>query len=495
MARLIQPASPRDAFLMIGAGLLGALSFPPVGLWPLAIVSVCLCLRLLQDKRPGAAFPLGLLYGVVYALGTMYWFFGIFNLLAVSLIGLAAFYFGLLAALVGMTRGYNVYVRALLVGIFAAGVEWLRGDARYLRFPWYTLPHALAQAPMMIAPVRWLGASGFTIVLWAIAAAGAFAHYRLWGLFALVPACAFLLPNVLPPTYKALLVQGESTDDIEKVLAESPSEPVQLAVLPEYAYHTSFESALQSKTGPTALARKCACPVVFGAKADITDTAYRNVAVVIDSSGQVLGTFTKQRPVPLFRDGTAGTQRPVFPIAESRQPPAVLGVAICYDFDAPEISGSLVRSGATVLVAPTFDALSWGRTQHAHHELLARLRAVENDRWILRTSSSGRTEAINPHGEPSGAGVEIGPPGSVVVDFGHCDDVPWGGQAYILGPAATAGAGVFVGVFFLSQLRSRWAVRRVDKARLLGRDKVQDCAPAVQAPDEVRADNGVGQTE
>jgi apolipoprotein N-acyltransferase len=144
--------------------------------------------------------------------------------------------------------------------------------------------------------------------------------------------------------------------------------------------------------------------------------------------------FPKQHPVPLMQDGDPGRRRPVFPLENGQ----TLGVAICYDFDAPEIAASLVRSGATVLVVPTFDAMSWGKVQHIHHEQILRLRAVENDRWILRAASSGRTEAINPHGVPSAEGVEIGKPGFVVVDFGYRDRIALGSWASILGPTAAA---------------------------------------------------------
>jgi apolipoprotein N-acyltransferase len=93
--------------------------------------------------------------------------------------------------------------------------------------------------------------------------------------------------------------------------------------------------------------------------------------------------------------------------------------------------------------------------QHEHHELLLRLRAVENDRWILRAASSGRSEAVNPHGEPSTQGVEIGETGFVTVAFGYADTLTWGGRAYLVGPLAMAGSVVFLTVCLLSAKRWR----------------------------------------
>jgi apolipoprotein N-acyltransferase len=347
----------------------------------------------------------------------------------------------------------------VLAGLFAVGIEWLRGDAWYLRFPWYTVPHALAQQPAWIAPVRWLGTYGFSFSIWFLAAWGAFHDARIWLAFVLLPLCAFLLPEVGPANQSALLIQpseAQSPASFIRSLTPSSAKNISLAVLPEYAYHSSPESALASWSGPADLARKCRCPVVFGAKEEISGAGdYYNVAVVISAKGAILGTFPKQRPVPLFVDGRPGTRRPVIPVEDH-----ILGVAVCYDFDAQEIAATLVGQGATVLVAPTFDAMSWSRTQHVHHELLARLRAVENDRWMLRCASSGRSEVINAHGEPSPEGVEIGETGTVVVDFAHVESFALGGQLFFLGPAAAMGTALFVVLYWVQLIRKSRAQRR-----------------------------------
>jgi apolipoprotein N-acyltransferase len=454
--RLQLGVSPLTGLGMILVALLGAAAFPPLGLWPLALVSVALFLRLLRNSGVREALNLGLLCGIVYGLGTMYWFFGVFGILAIPLVALMGGYFGLLSGLIGMTRGQAPLVRALLVGLFAVAVEWLRGDAWYLRFPWYTVPHALAAAPALIALARWIGVYGLTYVVWLIAALGAFGRAYIWVLLLLLPLGSFLLPALDPPDRQALLIQTEDPNPPEPLMAAILTSSIDLVVLPEYAYFSSPESVISSPRGPAVLARRFSCPVVFGAiEGPYGDPKFRNVAAVLDPDGHLLGTFTKQRPVPLFLDGAPGTNRPVFPVEQG-----TLGVAICYDFDAPAIAASLVDSGATVLVDPTFDSLSWGRIQHLHHELLLRLRAVENDRWILRAASSGRTEAVDPHGFPSAEGVEIGKPGVTTVRFSHRQGTPLGGQAHILGPVA---AGATVLVVLVMALRA-WRPRRSGKA-------------------------------
>jgi apolipoprotein N-acyltransferase len=409
-------------------------------------------LWLLRDQGPGVAFRLALLYGVVYGLGTMYWFYGLFGFLANGLVGLFALYFGLLGALVALTRGWSPPARAAWAALFAVGVEWFRGDAWYLRFPWYTVPHALASEPAAIAAARWVGTYGLTALVWFIAAWGAFGRGWAWAGFILLPACGLLLPAVAEPDRRALVLQAEPTSRLGTLLPSAPSEGIDLAVLPEYAYFQPYQRVLESPAGPAALARKARVPVVFGAVAgDIESGDFENVAVVVDATGSLRGTFTKQRPVPLFRDGRAGTERPVFPLEQG-----TLGVAVCYDLDAPEVAGSLVAAGATVLVSPSYDASGWGWAEHVHHELLLRLRAVENDRWLVRAVSSGRSESISPWGVPSAEGVEIGAVGFAVVPYGHRDTRPPGSRTCVLGP--TAAAGTFL--FLVGWAAARWRGRR-----------------------------------
>jgi apolipoprotein N-acyltransferase len=437
--------------MALGAGLLAAASFLPFRLAPLAIVATCLFLFVIRNKDTQTARNLGLLYGLALGGGASYWFFNIFFTLAIPLIAIFAAYFGVFATLVSLTRGHGALPRAAIVALFGVGVEWLRGDAWYLRYPWYTVPHALAAEPFLIAPVRWLGTYGFSYVIWLVAGWGAFGHVRPWLAFLLLVVGWFLLPPVEEPPNKAVLVQCESFNGPDLVLPRIPADKVDLAVFPEYAYFSAPQKVLGWNDGPAQLARKLSCPVVFGAvEGEYGTRDFLNVAAVVDAEGQLVGTFTKQRPIPLARDGVPGQDRPVFPVDQG-----TLGVAICYDADAPAVVASLVRSGATVLVIPTFDAMSWGHSQHRHHELLLRLRAVENDRWILRAASSGRTEAINPRGEPSDAAVAIGAIGHVTVGYAHRTSVSLGSYLAFLGPLAAAGSAIVLAIYLIQYVRSR----------------------------------------
>jgi apolipoprotein N-acyltransferase len=426
--------SPRDGLLAILAALLGAAAFPPLSLWPLSLASIACLLRLLRDRTTREALDLSLVYGVVYGLGTMWWFFGIFGALAIPMIALMGGYFGLLGALIGASRGYRPIVRAAMVGVFAVAIEWLRGDCWYLRFPWYTAPHALAAAPACIAVVRWVGVYGLSFLVWLIAAGGAFGRSYVWLAFLLLPVPWWFLGPVGDADRRVLLFQADETNQLEAIMPNAPGDDIDLAVAPEYAYLVSPQAAIKSLRGPGDLAKRVHCHVVFGAVEGIYgDAHFQNVAVVIDENANLLDTFPKQRPVPMMLDGDPGTRRPVFDVTDG-----VLGVGVCYDLDAPEVAADLVHRGATVLVVPTHDTWSWFGIRQQHHGLLVRLRAVENDRWVLRAVNTGRTEVIDPHGIPSEDGVTIGEKGYVVLPFAHRNSKVPGGQAHRFGPLAAA---------------------------------------------------------
>ena len=447
--------SARDAAWGLSAGLLGAAAFPPLGLWPLIFVSLYLFLRMIGGKNSAEARIFGLVYGFAFAFGTMYWLFGLFGFYAIVLIVIMADYFLLLGSLIGLTHKWPAYQRALAVAVFAVGVEWFRGDAWYLRFPWYTPPHALAQAAVCIAACHWIGTYGFSGIVWGFVAWAAFGKRPYYALpILLLPACSLLLPEFDTPNLLAILVQCGETSKLEPLLSAIPAEYADFVVLPEYAYPYGIDGALTAKEGPVPLAKRLGCPVVFGTvEGSYGEPDFQNVAAVLDAEGNLVGTFPKQRPVPLMIDGRAGNRRPLFPVSFG-----TLGIGLCYDFDASAVAGSLTSSGATVLVAPTGDLLPWGRVQHVHHELLVRLRAVENDRWILRATTSGRSEAVDPHGVGSLNFLDIGATGLVTVPFGSRSSFALGSRLHLLGPVAAAASLLFA-------LRCMWGFIRQGRTK------------------------------
>ncbi len=96
---------------------------------------------------------------------------------------------------------------------------------------------------------------------------------------------------------------------------------------------------------------------------------------------QAVGNFTRGRShVPL----QAGDER--------------LGIFICYESIFPNQVRQLVNQGAQVLVNVSNDGWYGDSGAWAQHLNQARMRAVENDRWLLRDTNTGLTASIDPYG-------------------------------------------------------------------------------------------------
>src|ERR1700678_289159 len=78
MVSLPLGVTPRQGVLALAAGLLGAAAFWPLSLWPLLLISIAFFLRLLRDLDVQASRNVGMVYGLAFAGGTMYWLFRVF---------------------------------------------------------------------------------------------------------------------------------------------------------------------------------------------------------------------------------------------------------------------------------------------------------------------------------------------------------------------------------------------------------------------------------
>jgi apolipoprotein N-acyltransferase len=91
-----------------------------------------------------------------------------------------------------------------------------------------------------------------------------------------------------------------------------------------------------------------------------------------------------------------------------------LGVQICYDLDFEDGTRKMAWQGAQILVVPTYDPMLWGVRQHYLHSGMSPMRAVESGLWLVRATSSGESQIIDPLGRvqassaPGNAGVLAG---------------------------------------------------------------------------------------
>jgi apolipoprotein N-acyltransferase len=141
-------------------------------------------------------------------------------------------------------------------------------------------------------------------------------------------------------------------------------------------------------------------------------TELYNSASLVSPAGEWVGRYDKMHLVPFgeyvpFKrvfgfaggltkevgDFSPGTSRAPLQAGSSK-----LGVFICYESIFPDEVRQLAAGGAQVFVNTSNDGWYGDSGAYAQHLKQARMRAVENNRWLLRATNTGVTAAIDPYG-------------------------------------------------------------------------------------------------
>jgi apolipoprotein N-acyltransferase len=144
---------------------------------------------------------------------------------------------------------------------------------------------------------------------------------------------------------------------------------------------------------------------------------FYNSATVLAQGGQLIGRYDKMHLVPFgeyipFRklfffvhqlteqlsDMGGGDARKVFRIAPVGGEAHRYGIFICYESVFADEVRQFARLGAEVFVNISDDGWYGDSSAPWQHLNMARMRAIENRRWILRDTNTGVTSVIDPYG-------------------------------------------------------------------------------------------------
>ena len=424
----------------------------------------------LQAAKPGQAFLLAYVSGILWYAGTCYWIYNTmhehgglsvpFALLALFLFCL---YLGLYHGLFGLLLSWSVgpsgdYRRALIAAPFLwVAVELARFDVT--GFPWNLLGTAQVDNISLSRITTWTGVYGvsFEIMLVNVAVAAAFLVLRKKRstlLVAALAAAAVLQAGrlvdapAIPADRAALLVQENipvdetwTRDTFERTLREltdlsvkdfrvkgdastvsdaSNSKPggIDLIVWPE-SPAPFFTSDPLFREPVSQMARETHSWVVTGAigTAPAAQSARPasqvfNSAALISPAGDWTARYDKVHlvpfgeylPFPKLFAFAGGLTKEVgeFEAGTSRTPldagGTKLGVFICYESVFPGEVRQFADQGAQVLVNISNDGWYGDSGAYAQHLNQTRMRAIENDRWILSATDTGVTASIDPYG-------------------------------------------------------------------------------------------------
>jgi len=363
-----------------------------------------------------------------------------------------AIYHGVFGLIIGLLAERSRSRRALLLApIVWVSVELAR--TRITGFPWDLLGTTQVDNVPLARLATFTGVYGlsFEIMVVNVAVATAFLvrrENRQLLLIASLAAAAVLQCGQFIPTpavaadHSALLVQPNipilagpewTTDYFDSTLRDLSSislrppassssqggDPIHadLIVWPEspapfYASDPLFRDAISN------IARQSNSWVVAGSvgtPASMTPgsaTQFYNSGSLVSPSGTWVSRYDKVHLVPFgeyvpFRrlfsfaggltkevgDFSHGTSRAPLDTGDEK-----LGVFICYESISPDEVRQLAANGAQVFVNISNDGWYGDSGAYAQHLKQARMRAVENARWLLRDTNTGATASIDPYG-------------------------------------------------------------------------------------------------
>jgi apolipoprotein N-acyltransferase len=362
-------------------------------------------------------------------------------------------YHGLFGLLVGLAAGPGRDNRRALISIPFLWVAVELARTRVTGFPWDLLGTAQVDNISLSRISTFTGVCGisFEIMLVNIAVAAAFLvprKKRNTLLLASLAAAAVLQAGRLvdaPPMaadHAALLVQENipvdenwTRDTFERTLHELTNltvkaeaantrvsggvpEKVELIVWPESP--APFFSSDPLFRGPVGeMAQTTHSWIVTGAIGSTPTTSggpstsqVFNSAVLVSPSGDWTARYDKVHlvpfgeylPFPWLFSFAGGLTKEVgeFKSGASRAPLEAgnerLGVFICYESVFPDEVRQFANNGAQVFVNISNDGWYGDSGAYAQHLNQTRMRAIENDRWILSATDTGVTASIDPYG-------------------------------------------------------------------------------------------------
>lgn len=427
--------------LALLSGVLLVLTFPDANLSFLAPVALApLLVAVTQTASLAQRFLLGWICGVAYWLGTCYWIqftlenYGELNL-PLSLLALALFALakGLHMAVFGVAAGW---LMQRWWAIPATAAAWVAIERTHgpLGFAWLALGNAGIEMDLLMRTAPLVGVYGLSFLFLMMNAAVALLVLRrprrhlLW-IAALL--CLWLLPSVPAPevgSQHALLVQPnildrddwtwDSVHEMEQRLfslssaglrvQESARHP--LVLWPEVPAPIHYYDDPEFRRMSHEFARQNQAWFLFGTIGRTPERRAKNTAVLIGPTGERVDDYDKMFLVPfgefvppLFEwvgkvSNYAGNFVPgdrvvVFPVRHYK-----LSAIICYEAAFPHLARRFVDEGAEAIANLSFDGYFGDSSARRQHLMLARMRAAENARWLLRATSDGITVSIDPAG-------------------------------------------------------------------------------------------------
>ena len=433
--------------LALGAGTLVALSMPPWGFWPLAIVGVMLFEVALGDELSRRRrMLLGLLFGAGWMYVAMAW---MVQLTMPGYLVAAAVFAGLhlLAELVSPVGPWSVIGRPAAHAL----AEALRFSFPFGGVPLATMGMSQVGGPL-VGVVR---VGGVILLTWVVFQLGMslvdIARRRraqrrdqrrddgpgvtatpqaviALGVIAVVAVLAAVAPrgSATGETLRVAAVQGggeQGTSALEvppRLVTERHLEATRsipddadlaLVLWPENTIDVDVFEGSEIYDAIVAEAVRLDAPIAVG----VTEEPRVNSQILVAPDGEIVGRYVKVRRVPygeyvplremleaigapvgqVGRDAVAGTGPAVLDLPDGTR----IGVVISWEVFFAGRAREGVKLGAEAIINPTNGASYTGTIVQSQQVASSRLRAIENGRWVVQAAPTGFTAIVDFDGD------------------------------------------------------------------------------------------------
>lgn len=436
----------RAGALAVVSGLFLVLAFPPYG-WTVVAIPAVVAFLIAVDlaSSPRRAALVGLAFGLSFFMALFPWIGELGDVPLIGLLPLALVQAAFPTLFAWAVKRIGPEDRARWV-VFVAGawalMEALRERVPVGGFGWGMLGYPVGEIGAMRTAARWIGASGWSVLVAAVAAgivatwwrprpSSARARTLLAAATALVVLLTVFGGVSVDPTggdeVRVAIVQG-STPCPERCPGDRGliydrhlaltrtirAGTVDLVVWPEGSTGFGVDPVLFPEIGDQigAEARRIGAALLVGGDRPLSDTAWVNANVVFDRDGEIVGEYRKQHPVPF---GEYIPARPVFDwIPDLRRVPRDMvrgdgpvvfdlgfgpfGSVISFESSFSRYIRQHVNAGARLIVVATSQASYPYSTASDQLIGITRMHAAEAGVDLIHSAVTGRSAFITDGG-------------------------------------------------------------------------------------------------
>ena len=445
---------PLRLLLAFASGTALAFAFPPYNLGVLAWIAPAMLLAVSLGVSRRAALACGFLHGLAFYFLTLPWIYSVMRqhgglgrveagaVFAAMIAALALFpaVFAVCVAQIGLRPRARAFTAAPFLWV---ALELARGHIPALAFPWNLLGYAAAPHLGLLQLAAVTGIYGLSFLVAAFNAliawvfmTGTRSSYLTGAIAAAITISSVLVGEQFVPPEKpefiASLVQtnfpevpgyapdwmdrhAAEMDELGRISINAAQSSRGITIWPEvpapfYWQDAKFSARIRG------IARATENHVLVG----IVDWKAApggglmpyNTAILVDPSGRRVFSYDKIHLVPFGEyvpmrrwltfaqklTAEVGDFQPGHVHAVGEIPGGRFGISICYEAIFPDEIRRAVADGARLLINLSNDGWFSHSAAGEQHLAMARVRAVENHRWLLRATNTGLTASVDPYG-------------------------------------------------------------------------------------------------